>query len=171
VNKTFKQFFAERNFYSILKEYYNEENFLALKNLVQEAFAVTVKPNEMLESTLEVRATNISLRLMYGKIIKKLHDEKRGYDLFLLSQLPDKKSREAYQGAYVLIRNDPLEGSALYYCGLDDAEFIGVKVDDVGKLLNGVAKFRQKDSQKISLTHDQIKELITSNGGHKPDEK
>ncbi|BCA94840.1 hypothetical protein TUM19329_12010 [Legionella antarctica] len=88
-----------------------------------------------------------------------------GWDVHLMSELP--KSPAQYKNSYIFIKkNDTQE---LYYVK-PDGEYEKAKIIDLNSFeekINAI-KNKSKDKTKLHLIDEQIKEIVTSNGGHTP---
>ncbi|WP_284498285.1 hypothetical protein [Legionella maioricensis] len=84
-----------------------------------------------------------------------------GCDLHLMSELP--KNLAQYKNSYIFIKkNDTRE---LYYIQ-PDGEYEEAKIIDFNLFEEKISTIKNKDRTKLHLSEEQIKEIVTSNGGH-----
>ncbi|KTD23902.1 putative secreted esterase [Legionella lansingensis] len=84
-----------------------------------------------------------------------------GCDLHLMSELP--QSSTQYKNSYIFIKkNDTQE---LYYIK-PDGEYEKIKIINFNLFEKKINDIKNKDETKLHLSEEQIKEIITSNGGH-----
>ena len=88
----------------------------------------------------------------------ELAQKKQGCDLYKMSSFPE-LNRKAYRNSYILVNNQ------LKYITSTD-EMDDVKIMNIEKFLDDIKPFNLKDEQKVHLSYNQSKNLITSNGGH-----
>lgn len=93
---------------------------------------------------------------------KELGVTDNGYDLYLMSKFPS--TVEVYKNSYILV------GIQLYYIKLD-GQGEKVPLTDFRKFTKQLTTFRgDNKSNKIHLSRQQLKTLITLNGSHKPED-
>ena len=81
-------------------------------------------------------------------------------DLYLMSSFPDEDIK-AYRNSYILV------GKRLRYITfIGEYERSDVPIKNIGKFLDDIRPFHLVAGQKVHLLDDQVKNLITSNGGH-----
>lgn len=88
------------------------------------------------------------------------------YDLHLMSQLPEKP--EEYKDSYIFIKNKDVQ--QLYYVGAKKNEpYKKIKIVDFTLFEGKINAIKNnKDAIKLHLSRENIKEIITANGGHEP---
>jgi hypothetical protein len=85
--------------------------------------------------------------------------EFQGCDLHVMSEIP--KDILNYKNSYILLRSE------LKYIK-DDTAVETVTINDVEKLLRSLKTINKSNAKRIHLSDEQVKSLITSNGGHTP---
>lgn len=100
------------------------------------------------------------------ELLQNADDATEGYDLYLMSNFPEKGHLVGYKNSYLLI-----EGQQLFYVSSDE-RCDRVTVYDYPKLREALATIHKDvDDNKIHLSSKQVHDLITLNGGHIPEEK
>ena len=84
-----------------------------------------------------------------------------GCDLHLMSELP--ASFEQYKNSYIFIKKD--ETSELYYVKSDGVCELA-QIDDFDLFEEQIKAIKNKEDTQLHLNERQIKEIVTSNGGH-----
>lgn len=84
-----------------------------------------------------------------------------GCDLHLMSELPESSS--GYKNSYIFIKKDDIQ--ELYYVK-SDGEYEKATIDDFTLFEEKINAIKKKDNPKLHLSEEQIKEIVTSNGGH-----
>ncbi|MCW8385444.1 serine hydrolase [Fluoribacter dumoffii] len=85
----------------------------------------------------------------------------QGCDFYLMSELPE--SLEQYKISYIYIKkNDTRE---LYYIK-PDGEYEKVHIVDFDLFEEKINSIKNKDDTQFHLSEEQIKNIVTSNGGH-----
>ncbi|VEG92041.1 hypothetical protein [Legionella spiritensis] len=90
-------------------------------------------------------------------------DPRIGRDLHLMYELPD--SPEEYENSYIFIKKD--ETQKLYYVK-PDGKCEAVGIDDFNLFEEQIGNIEHTDKTKLHLSEEQIKKIITLNGGHAP---
>ncbi|MCL9685325.1 hypothetical protein [Legionella maioricensis] len=87
-----------------------------------------------------------------------------GCDFHLMSKLPESPAQ--YKNSYIFIKtNDTQE---LYYIK-HDGEYEKAKIVDFKLFEEKINAIKNKDETQLHLSQEQIKEIVTSNGGHTPE--
>jgi serine/threonine protein kinase len=92
---------------------------------------------------------------------KNLRELKGGCDLYIMKALPKNENLIKYKNSYILV------GEELTYIK-DDATVERDIIGDNKKFLEGLQDTVKGKPKKIPLSGKQVKDLITSNGGHAP---
>ncbi|HAT1881174.1 TPA: hypothetical protein I8Z36_002928 [Legionella pneumophila] len=95
--------------------------------------------------------------------VKSAIDSFKGYDLHLMSELP--QSTEQYKNSYLFIKKG--DTRELYYIKPDGKDE-KVEINDFNLFEETINAIKNKDETKLHLSEKQIKEIVTSNGGHTP---
>ncbi len=98
----------------------------------------------------------------YGQRIYQNTDD--GYDLHLMSELPE--STEQYKNSYLFIKKG--DTRELYYIK-PDGKYEKVEINDFNLFEETINAIKNKDETKLHLSEKQIKEIVTSNGSHTPE--
>ncbi|OCH99152.1 hypothetical protein A8135_07835 [Legionella jamestowniensis] len=113
-----------------------------------------VEPKE--ESANEFVETSLSV----GKKDAQSTDAD-GCNLHLMSELP--RSAAQYKNSYIFIKKNDIQ--ELYYIK-PDGKYEKTKIVDFNLFEEKINAIKNKDESKLHLSEEQIKEIVTSNGGH-----
>lgn len=91
-------------------------------------------------------------------------DLSNGCDLHLMSELPESPAQ--YKNSYLFIKKGDTQ--EMYYIK-PDGKYEKVKINNFNFFEEKINAIKNKDETKLHLSEKQIKEIVTSNGGHTPD--
>ncbi|HHT9952022.1 TPA: hypothetical protein ACT9K3_001866 [Legionella pneumophila] len=89
---------------------------------------------------------------------------KDGCDLHLMSELPEDSAQ--YKNSYIFIKKSDTQD--LYHVN-PDGKYEKIKIIDFNLFEETINAIKNKDETKLHLSEEQIKRIVTSNGGHIPD--
>ncbi|HHL3491893.1 TPA: hypothetical protein ACQ53F_000698 [Legionella pneumophila] len=94
----------------------------------------------------------------------RYQQNKEGYDLHLMSEFPEIPAQ--YKNSYIFLKKNDLR--ELYYVK-PDGEYEQVKINDFNLFENKINAINNEKNNRLHLNANQLKEIVTSNGGHAPD--
>lgn len=106
----------------------------------------------------------ITSQITFAKEVPR--ESSKGCDLYFMSEFP--KSLAQYRNSYIFVKEKGIQ--ELYYVKPDEyeSEYETTRIDDFNLFEENINAIRNNKEVKIHLSEEQVKAIITLNGGHTP---